>query len=71
MPVPDRWECPKCGSQLYETGQILTAEGFWSSFFDIGTRKFEYCVCTQCTYSEFYKGRLSKIQKAFDFLGSN
>ena len=70
MSIPTDLECMKCGSKDFEIGQIRTAGGFWSSFFDVGNRSFEYCSCKKCTYTEFYKGKVIGVQKVFDFLGS-
>ena len=71
MSIATDFECLKCGSKDFETGQIRTAGGFWSSFFDIGNTRFEYYSCMKCTYTEFYKGKVTGLQKVFDFLGSS
>tara|TARA_A100001388_G_C28637412_1_gene435349 strand:+ start:414 stop:629 length:216 start_codon:yes stop_codon:yes gene_type:complete len=71
MTIPTNWQCLKCGSKDFEIGEVRTAGGFWSSFFDLGNRRFEYCSCKQCTYSEFYKGKVKGVQKVLDFLGSS
>ena len=67
---PKGYSCPKCGNQAYESGQIRVSGGFWSSFFDVGNRRFNSVSCTECGYTEFYKRTVSGIQKVFDFLGS-
>ena len=71
MTMPTDWQCLKCGSKDFEIGEVRTAGGFQSSFFDLGNRRFEYCSCKQCTYSEFYKGKVKGVQKVLDFLGSS
>lgn len=68
---PKTYTCPKCGSQTYEMGQIRVSGGFWSSFFDVGNKRYNAVSCTECGYTEFYKKTVSGIQKVFDFLGSN
>ena len=52
-------------------GQIRVSGGFWSSFFDVGNKRYNAVSCTECGYTEFYKKTVSGIQKVFDFLGSN
>ena len=52
-------------------GQIRVSGGFWSSFFDVGNKRYNAISCTECGYTEFYKKTVSGIQKVFDFLGSN
>ena len=67
---PKTYTCPKCGSQTYEMGQIRVSGGFWSSFFDVGNKRYNAVSCTVCGYTEFYKKTVSGIQQVFDFLGS-
>ena len=64
MAIPTDWQCLKCGSKDFEIGEVRTAGGFWSSFFDLGNRRFEYCSCKQCTYSSFIKAK-SKVFRKF------
>ena len=52
-------------------GQIRVSGGFWSSFFDVGNRRYSAVSCTECGYTEFYKKTVSGIQKVFDFLGGS
>ncbi|WP_186470724.1 zinc ribbon domain-containing protein [Synechococcus sp. A18-25c] len=63
--------CSECGCTSYETGQIRVSGGFWSSFFDIGNRRYNAVTCTNCGYTKFYRRSVSGVQKVFDFLGSN
>tara|TARA_Y100001968_G_C18816806_1_gene462769 strand:+ start:170 stop:385 length:216 start_codon:yes stop_codon:yes gene_type:complete len=71
MSAPTDWQCLKCGSNDFEIGEVRTSGGFWSSFFDVGNKRFEYCSFKQCTYSEFFKGKVKTVQKIFDFFGSS
>ena len=41
---PKTYTCPKCGSQTYEMGQIRVSGGFWSSFFDVGNKRYNSCL---------------------------
>ena len=66
---PTTYTCPKCGNKHYESGQIRVSGGFWSSFFDVGNKRFNFVACDQCGYTEFYKKNISGIQKVFDFFG--
>ena len=51
-------------------GQIRVSGGFWSSFFDVGNKRYNAVSCTECGYTEFYRKTVSGIQQVFDFLGS-
>lgn len=62
------WQCPKCGGGQRETGELRAHGGFWSSAFDVSTRRFSYIACQQCGYTEFYKADLTASSKVFDFL---
>ena len=64
------YKCPECGNTNYETGQIRVSGGFWSSFFDVGNRRYNTVTCTECGYTKFYRKSVSGIQKIFDFMGS-
>ena len=69
MASPTVWKCPKCECTGKETGQIRASGGFWSSFFDVSTRRFDHVTCKRCGYTEFYKANISGAAKIFDFLG--
>jgi len=64
------YECSECGNTSYELGQIRVSGGFWSSFFDVGNRRYNAVSCTACGYTKFYKRSVKGIQKLFDFMGS-
>ncbi len=69
MNTPLRWQCPKCECTGKEIGEIRASGGFWSSFFDVSTRRFKHVTCKRCGYTEFYKADISTTSKFFDFLG--
>lgn len=69
MPSPHTWQCPKCESTAKEVGEFRAHGGFWSSFFDVSTRRFMFASCMRCGYTEFYKENIAASSKVFDFLG--
>jgi predicted nucleic-acid-binding Zn-ribbon protein len=58
---PDGHEdgCPKCGHENTEVDEISTTGSGASKFFDIQNRSFTVISCTNCGYSELYKGQSS------------
>lgn len=60
--------CPKCGNTQYELDEIRTTGGALSKIFDVQNKKFTSVTCTQCKYTEFYKGTTSTLGNIFDFL---
>ncbi|WP_435359728.1 zinc ribbon domain-containing protein [Haloarchaeobius sp. DFWS5] len=48
--------CPKCGSRGTEVDTISTTGSGLSKMFDIQNRRFKVISCTNCGYSELYKG---------------
>ena len=68
---PTRYVCTECGCTSYETGQIRVSGGFWSSFFDVGNKRYNTVTCTRCGFTKFYQRTVSGVQKVFDFLGGN
>ncbi|EJN60405.1 zinc ribbon domain-containing protein [Halogranum rubrum] len=53
----DERGCPKCGHTETEVDSIATTGGGLSKMFDIQNRKFTVVSCTNCGYSELYRGR--------------
>ncbi|AGB17155.1 putative nucleic-acid-binding protein containing a Zn-ribbon domain [Halovivax ruber XH-70] len=51
--------CPKCGHTKTETDKISTTGGGLSKMFDIQNRSFQVVSCTNCGYSELYRGQSS------------
>jgi len=51
--------CPKCGHTKTETDEISTTGSGLSKMFDIQNRSFQVVSCTNCGYSELYRGQSS------------
>lgn len=60
--------CPKCGHTETEVDDIATSGTGLSKFFDVQNRRFRVVSCTNCGFSELYKGRSSGDMVDF-FLG--
>ena len=63
----EKWECPKCKNQAFETGQFAATGGGLSKMFDIQNKKFTTVTCTQCKFTEIYKADTSTLGNVFDF----
>lgn len=61
-----QYKCPKCGNTRYETDEIRTTGGALSKIFDVQNKKFTVVSCTNCHYSELYKGTTSTLGNIFD-----
>ncbi|KAB1197196.1 MULTISPECIES: zinc ribbon domain-containing protein [Haloferax] len=55
----DREGCPKCGHAEAETDTIATSGSGLTKMFDIQNRQFTVVSCTNCGFSELYRGRSS------------
>ncbi|QCJ47743.1 zinc ribbon domain-containing protein [Haloprofundus sp. MHR1] len=51
--------CEKCGHDEATTDSISTTGSGFSKFFDVQNRQFTVVSCTNCGYSELYKGQSS------------
>jgi len=49
--------CPKCGCSEVEFDDIATTGTGFSKLFDIQNRRFTVISCTDCGYSELYRGQ--------------
>ncbi|AUV80714.1 nucleic acid-binding protein [Salinigranum rubrum] len=49
--------CPKCGHTETEVDDIATSGTGLSKMFDIQNRTFTVVSCTNCGYSELYRGQ--------------
>lgn len=65
--MAQNYVCPKCGNKSFETDEIRTTGGRFSKIFDVQNKKFTTVTCTQCKYTELYKGTTSGIGNVFDF----
>ena len=63
------WQCPKCEGTSKALGEFRAYGGFWSSFFDVSTRRFRTISCKSCGFTEFYQADIAASSKVFDFLG--
>jgi len=61
------YRCPKCNNRQYRTEKVSTTGGFLTKIFNIQTLKFTAVICTQCTYTEFYRTKSSQLENVFDF----
>ena len=60
------YQCPKCGTLDYETGEMRATGGTLSKIFDVQNKKFTSVTCSKCTYTEFYKTKTSALSNIFD-----
>lgn len=49
--------CQKCGHSGTEIDEIATSGTGLSKVFDIQNRSFQVVTCTNCGYSELYRGQ--------------
>lgn len=63
------FSCAKCHHNQYDTEEIRTT-GKYSRFFDIQNKKFIAVSCTQCGYTEIFKGNSSMLGNFLDILSS-
>ena len=62
------WACPKCQNNDYEVDEFRATGGIFSKIFDVQNKRFSTVTCTQCTYTEMYKTKSSRLGDVFDFL---
>ena len=65
--VEQYFECAKCHSHEYETGQLRTTGSGLSRFFNIQNQKYTTVSCTKCGYTELYKLDGSGVGNLVDF----
>ncbi len=64
------WSCPKCNSLEHEEDTVtMTGSGF-SKFLNVQNRKFLAVTCSNCKYTEFYKGQIKGWENVIDFFGN-
>ena len=61
------FSCSKCHNTQYETEEIRTT-GKYSRFFDMQNKKFIAISCSQCGYTEIFKGDSSRLGNFLDLL---
>ena len=64
------FECAKCHSHEYETGQLRTTGSGLSRFFNIQNQKYTTVSCTKCWYTELYKLDGSGVGNLLDFFSN-
>ena len=64
------WTCPNCESTEYSEDTVTMTGKTWSRFMNIQNRKFLAITCTNCQYTEFYKGVSKGWESIIDFLGN-
>jgi hypothetical protein len=63
------YTCPKCGGRNADIDQIRTTGAGFTKYFNIQNRKFTAVTCTNCGYTELYRGsRSSGASNVLDFL---
>jgi predicted nucleic-acid-binding Zn-ribbon protein len=62
-----RYVCAKCQNTAFETDEFRATGGNFAKFFDVQNKKFMTVSCTQCGYTEIYKGDTSKLGNILDF----
>ncbi len=61
------FSCAKCHNTQYATEEIRTS-GKYSRFFDLQNKKFTAVSCTQCGYTEIFRGDSSRLGNFLDIL---
>lgn len=71
MSLENRWVCPKCKCEGYNTDTIRTTGGAFSKLFDVQNKRFDTISCNNCGYTEFYKRNINAAENIIDFLFGN
>ena len=61
------FECAKCNSHEYSTGEIRTTGSGFSRFMNIQNQKYATVSCTNCGYTDLYKLDGSGVGNVLDF----
>lgn len=61
------YKCPKCGNRTFETDEFRATGGVFAKIFDVQNKKFTTVTCSQCKFTEIYKGSTSQLGNIFDF----
>ena len=62
------WECIKCGNSEFSSDQFQATGGNFAKLFDVQNKKFITVSCTNCGYTELYKGTTSSGMDVLDYL---
>ncbi|WP_290772358.1 zinc ribbon domain-containing protein [Anaerofustis sp.] len=62
------WKCVKCGNSEFSSDQFQATGGNFAKLFDVQNKKFITVSCTNCGYTELYKGATSSGMDVLDYL---
>ena len=71
MSNSNKWKCPKCNCEIYDTDMIRTTGGAFSKLFNVQNKRFDTISCRKCGYTEFYKRDINAVENIIDFLFGN
>ena len=60
----------KCDVSNFSEDTVTMTGKSWSRFMNIQNRKFTAISCSECNYTEFYKGESKGWESVIDFLGN-
>ncbi len=63
----DKWTCPKCGHDDFDTDTLRATGGIFARIFDVQNRKFTVVTCERCRFTELYRADSSMLGNIFDF----
>lgn len=63
-----QYRCPKCGCTSYEQDQFQATGDNLTKIFNVQNKRFYTVSCTQCGYTELYRGQTSTGMNILDFL---
>lgn len=64
-----QFTCARCSGTQYESEQIRVSGGGISAFFDMQNKRYATVTCTNCGFTELYKGEVSGLNKVLDLFG--
>ena len=62
-----QYQCIKCNSLEFTSGQLRAVGGFWTKLFNIQNLKFITLSCNTCGYTELYKKGTRTAENILDF----
>ena len=60
--------CPKCGCTHCVQDQFQATGGNFAKLFDVQNKRFTTVSCTNCGYTELYRGQTEDGWNVLDFL---
>ena len=61
------YRCVKCNHNQYDPGEFRATGGVLSKIFDVQNQKFTTISCSECTFTEIYKGDTNSVTNVLDF----